>query len=179
MQIPGYVSISAFAKEVNLPYMTVINQMKRGFCPWPQRKISGNTKHPLYKTWENILTRCTNPNATGYHNYGGRGIGICLRWRNSFNLFLEDMGNKPSPKHSIDRIDVNGNYEPSNCRWATFEEQRETTRKLLGCIVKEKTCNSWKVAWRDGSLVKRFKSEETAKQYLTKLRNEFYGEGNY
>lgn len=80
-----------------------------------------------YKAWSNMISRCTNSNTTYYDNYGGRGISVCDRWL-SFENFLSDMGLKPSPKHSIDRIDVNGNYEPSNCRWATMNQQARNTR---------------------------------------------------
>jgi hypothetical protein len=67
--------------------------------------------------------RCYNPKSNSYHNYGARGIRICDRWLESFNNFLEDMGYRPSPQHSIDRVDNDGNYEPSNCRWATKQLQ--------------------------------------------------------
>jgi hypothetical protein len=73
--------------------------------------------------------RCLNPNNESYADYGGRGITVCDDWKNDFTSFLRDMGPKPSPKHSIDRKDNEGNYEPANCRWATvFEQQRNTRR---------------------------------------------------
>lgn len=81
--------------------------------------------HPLYKTWKSMLMRCNNPNVIGYRHYGGRGIKVCDRWSGElgFENFVNDMGERPSLTHTLDRIDVNGNYEPSNCRWATTEQQ--------------------------------------------------------
>lgn len=74
--------------------------------------------HPLYNTWKSMIRRCVNPKDRNYHNYGGRGIKVCDRWFD-FRLFIVDMGIKPSDKHSIDRINNDGNYEPCNCWWAT------------------------------------------------------------
>jgi hypothetical protein len=83
---------------------------------------------PEYISWCSMLTRCTNPKATGFANWGGRGITVCERWLHSFANFLADMGLKPSPDLSLDRIDNDGNYEPGNCRWATPEEQNNNQR---------------------------------------------------
>lgn len=80
----------------------------------------------IYNCWVSLRARCYNPKATSYPIYGGRGIEVCERWRNSFENFYEDMGPRPTGK-SIDRINVNGNYEPSNCRWATQTEQGRNT----------------------------------------------------
>ena len=86
---------------------------------------------PEYVTWCAMKNRCNNKNVDNYRFYGGRGIKICKRWDESFKQFLEDMGTKPSPEFTIDRIDVNGDYEPGNCRWADKETQFSNTRHAL------------------------------------------------
>lgn len=84
-------------------------------------------KSPEYRAWGNMRSRCANPNHPHFHHYGGRGISVCDEW-SSFDAFLRDMGRRPTDGHSIDRIDNNGNYEPSNCRWATKYQQSRNTR---------------------------------------------------
>lgn len=83
----------------------------------------GKSKTREYRTWAGIKERCYSPKKPVYKHYGGRGIKVCDRWLESFENFFEDMGLKPSPKHSIERKNTNGNYEPSNCVWATQLEQ--------------------------------------------------------
>lgn len=98
------------------------------------------TKHPLYSTWQGMKQRCLNPNAKTYKHYGGRGITICEKWVNSFEAFCEDVGPRPSLDYSIDRKDVNGHYEPANCRWATEVEQannRTNSRTSKGLETKK------------------------------------------
>lgn len=91
-----------------------------------RKKNDARSRNPLYRTWACIKTRCYNPNSTGYDNYGGKGIKMCERWLTSFYAFEEDMGPRPSSKHSIDRYPNRyGDYEPGNCRWATYKEQSE------------------------------------------------------
>ena len=76
-----------------------------------------------YRSWFHMKNRCFNTNNKDYSRYGGRGISVCDRWKNSFQNFFADMGLKPSPKHSIDRIDNNGDYFAENCKWSTHKEQ--------------------------------------------------------
>ena len=98
----------------------------------------GKTNTSEYNIWLSVTQRCLNINNHAYSYYGGRGITICDRWLNSFENFYIDMGPRPSAFHSIDRIDNNGNYEPSNCRWATKEEQSNNRRNNHIVIYKNK-----------------------------------------
>lgn len=90
--------------------------------------LKSGVRIPEYYTWNNMKLRCYNPNSASYKYYGARGIIVCERWLHSFTNFLDDMGKRPTKAHSLDRINVNGNYEPSNCRWATLKEQRANRR---------------------------------------------------
>jgi len=98
-----------------------------------------------YKAWINMKDRCFNPNHSRYSDWGGRGITVCDRWKNSFKNFLADMGMKPSPKHSIDRIDNDGDYCPENCRWATRVEQEnnKSTNRLITIACVTLTMAQW------------------------------------
>jgi hypothetical protein len=86
------------------------------------------TRKPEYGIWIDIKTRCFNPDSWSYRDYGSRGIRMCAEWQDSFEAFLRDMGPRPSAEHSIERENVNGHYEPSNCRWATRAEQGANKR---------------------------------------------------
>lgn len=86
-----------------------------------------NKPTPEYSAWSAMISRCTNPKCASYRSHGARGIRVCERWQTAAN-FLADMGPRPSPHHSLDRIDNNGHYEPSNCRWATREQQHRNKR---------------------------------------------------
>jgi len=100
-----------------------LHQERIGHC------VGGKSK--AYRTWLNMISRCTNSKVGCYSDYGGRGIKVCDRWLNSFAAFISDMGDPPSPKHQIDRWPNNdGNYEPGNCRWATASENIRNSRSV-------------------------------------------------
>ena len=102
--------------------------------------VAGRTTKE-YRAYRAIMTRCYNNKYFGYRDYGGKGITVCRSWLESFSNFLKDVGRAPSPTHSLDRIDNNGNYEPGNVRWATPAEQsRNTSRTRLITFHGETLC---------------------------------------
>ena len=103
------------------------------------------SKTKEHKAWRHIKERCLNPNSKHYSDYGGRGISVCEQWVNDFERFFADMGKAPSSRHSIDRIDVNGNYEPGNCRWATRTQQNRNRRITIYITYngKKKSTREW------------------------------------
>lgn len=127
------------------------------------RSTHGETRNgkipPEYLSWRAAKARCFNPNNAQYSSYGGRGITMCRRWRESFKNFVTDMGRRPSLKYSIERIDGSGNYEPGNCKWATSREQtrnRSCTRfysyrgktQTIREWSEELGVDFWALAWR-------------------------------
>jgi hypothetical protein len=100
---------------------------------------------PEYRVWVGMNARCYIASHTSFRYYGARGIVVCERWRISFENFLIDLGRKPSAKHTLDRIDPNGNYEPNNTRWATYKEQNRNRRDSVRITISgvTKTIAEW------------------------------------
>lgn len=116
------------------------SSLRRGFtkscgCLMREVRESGDStrKHGMrhskeYEAWRHMRSRCTKTYDISYPRYGARGIKVCARWMESFEAFLEDVGPSPSPRHSIERLDSDGDYEPNNCTWATLEQQARNKR---------------------------------------------------
>lgn len=117
----GHTSSCGCLREEMRPTLTLTHGMAR----------SGKRRTSMYRSWAGMLQRCTNSNNDKFQHYGARGITVCARWLESFENFYADMGEPPTPKHSIDRKDVNGDYCPDNCKWSTQEEQCNNKRNNL------------------------------------------------
>ncbi len=139
--------LAAVGKQPSRGYVLKMIDKEKGYHPgnvfW--KLVSKNGKNQEYDIWSAMIQRCHNPNSTGYLRYGGRGIFVCQRWRDSFNDFLADVGPRPGKGYSLDRIDNSKGYEPGNVRWATQKEQGRNTRtnRLLAFRGEVKSAAEW------------------------------------
>lgn len=134
------------------------------------RTWHGLSHTPEYRIWQDILRRCRNPNRGDYHHYGGRGIEVCSRWQ-EFTNFYNDMGKRPSSKHTIDRIDNDGDYTPENCTWSTMKEQSNNRSSNVLLTFNGETLNVTQWAEKTGiyvwTLRSRIQLGWTAERALT------------
>lgn len=150
-----------------------------------------NTKHGLsggineYGIWSGIKQRCLNPKSKKYELYGMKGITICDRWKENFNNFIEDMGYRPTSNHSIDRIDFNGNYEPSNCRWANKSMQAYNQRSKSNTGIKGVNFNRHKntytasISFEGNKEIKQgIRTMEEAMNFRKSLEIKYFGESS-
>ena len=124
-----------------------------------------------FVVYRGMLDRCANQNHTSYKNYGGRGITVCRRWRKSFAAFMADMGLRPTPKHSLDRIDNDKGYFKDNCRWATKQEQANNQRNTL--YLDGKSLSHWaeKTGLKKRTLDSRLRAGWSSNQILNTVPN--------
>lgn len=130
---PGRWLCACDCGEQSVKWATHLHRGNTRSCGCSVRRhghAANETSTLTYSSWTSMRSRCRNPKDPSYASYGGRGISVCARWAD-FALFLEDMGERPSPDHSLDRLDVNGDYEPANCRWATRRQQSRNTRRAV------------------------------------------------
>lgn len=120
----------------NTTNVTLPNLISTLSCGCMRKKISRDVnirhnmcKSPEYRSWRAMKARCLNSNHYSFKNYGGRGIKIHKLWIDSFEIFIDDMGKRPTLNHTLDRIDNDGNYEPNNCRWATYKQQAQNKKR--------------------------------------------------
>lgn len=127
-----------------------------------EKRVDGvpSNQHPLYQTWKDMRKRCLNPKCKSFENYGGRGIKVCDRW-SSFAKFVQDMGAK-AEGHSLDRIDNNGDYSPSNCKWSTRQDQMSNKRTNRWITYGGETLTSAQWSRRLGGCANRVQGRLTA-----------------
>lgn len=135
------------------------------------KSTTKRVKSPEYECWQGMKRRCFNKNNGEYKRYGERGIRVCDNWKNNFKQFYTDMGSRPTKDHSIDRIDVNGDYCKENCRWATIEEQNRNKRDnhYLEYKGEKRIVNDWAKIYniRQQTILKRLNRGWTVEETLT------------
>lgn len=136
------------------------------------QELHGLSKTPEHGIWRGMKARCHNPNGHDYERYGGRGIKVCDQWHNSFSAFYADMGPRPTPEHSIERINNAGDYEPGNCKWATINEQgcNKRNNRRLELNGKSLTVSQWcrLLGFSETVITMRLKRGWSVEQALTR-----------
>lgn len=123
-----HVAVGAAVRSGNTKSCGCLNAEKLRTTSVKHGHARGGAKTAEYRTWINIVQRCTNPNRPDFERYGGRGITVCDRWRESYEAFAQDMGPRPSSRHTLDRRDNNKGYTPDNCRWVEHKVQARNKR---------------------------------------------------
>lgn len=181
---PSRGMIWSFACDCGRRFNASGNEVRRGGitqCPEcatasrvRDHSTHGMSKSDEYRIWMAIKNRCLNPNAEAYEYYGGRGIKICERWRVSFLHFMEDMGMRPTKKHTVERVNNDGNYDPKNCVWATRKEQSNNKRNnRIICIGGlEKTLAQWahETGINEATIRARIMRGDTGQSLIRKLQ---------
>jgi hypothetical protein len=139
-----------------------------------RKKSNRREEHNI---WHDMKRRCADASRKDYARYGARGIRVCDRWRESFENFYADMGPRPSPKHTIDRIDNNGDYSPENCRWATASQQQNNRRQTVFLVFRgeKKALTDWarELGFSRNTLQLRYRRGWDAERMLTTPRREY------
>ena len=166
-------------KRIRMDSITRKNGVRSCGCLTREKSKERNSTHKMthsitYQSWQSMRNRCNNPQNPSYTNYGGIGITICERW-NDFENFLLDMGERPSKEYTLDRINVNGDYEPCNCRWATQLEQQNNKRnnRTLTCYGETHTVSEWAriLDIKDSIIYTRIRRNKTPEQCLSIVDN--------
>jgi hypothetical protein len=125
--------------------------------------VHGLSKSPEYRVWRNMISRCHNPKQKSYGRYGGNGVFVCSEWRHNFKAFYEHLGPRPSPRHTLDRINSRGPYAPGNVRWATYEVQNNNVSRNIFVIYRG-------VSMRLGEAIRIAKPKIGREAIATRLR---------
>jgi hypothetical protein len=139
----------------------------------------GMSRTPEYQAWANIIQRCYVTASKSYKTYGAKGIRMCDRWRNDSSAFLADMGPRPSPKHTVDRVDPNADYSPENCRWATHQIQQcnRTNNRHVTLAGRTQTVSMWarELGLKQHTIARRLRANWSPEDALSTVLHKPFG----